>query len=188
MPYLSHLSEEATAFDVLLAYPKMYEPFADFIQEVLRGDGKLAIVDRELIFAYVSRLNACEYCFGGHSNTAYAFGIEDGVFDALMDDIDTAPVDAGLKPLLHYVTKLTRTPARMTRADADAVFEAGWDDEALHSAVALCAMANFMNRLVDGCGLVADPARFEERGREMAEHGYAGRPGSGAGKDGGNAG
>lgn len=183
MPYLSHLSEEATAFDVLLAYPKMYEPFADFIQEVLRGDGKLAIVDRELIFAYVSRLNACEYCFGGHSNTAYAFGIEDGVFDALMDDIDTAPVDAGLKPLLHYVTKLTRTPARMTRADADSVFDAGWDDDALHLTVAICAVANFMNRLVDGCGLVADPARFEARGRGMAEHGYAGRPGSGAGKD-----
>ncbi len=181
MPYLSHLSEQATVFDVFLAYPKMYRPFADFVQEVFRGEGPLAIADRELIFAYVSRLNACAYCFGSHSNAAYAFGVEDGVFDALLDDIDAAPVADKIKPLLHYVAKLTRTPARMTRADADAVFEAGWDDEALNQVVALCAMANFMNRLVDGSGIAADPAHFETRGRMLAERGYAMPPAGKAG-------
>lgn len=183
MPYLRHLSEDATAADVFLAYPRLYRPFADFTQELFRGEGPIEIADRELIFAYVSRLNACDYCFGGHSNAAFAFGIDAGIFDALMEDIDATPIAEALKPLLHYVTKLTRTPARMTQADADAVFDAGWDDEALHLAIALCALANYMNRLVDGCGLTADPVRFEERGRKLAEHGYAKPFQSRAGKD-----
>jgi hypothetical protein len=46
------------------------------------------------------------------------------------------------------------------------------DEAALHSAVAVCAMFNFMNRLVEGHGIAADPAMFAERGRKHAELGY----------------
>ena len=48
------------------------------------------------------------------------------LFERLMDEIDTAPVDEKLKPILHYVRKLTLTPSRMVQADADAVYAAGW--------------------------------------------------------------
>ncbi len=173
MPFLNDLAEDASAFDLFAAYPEMYRPFAEFTETLFRGEGSLPVEQRELIFAYVSRLNDCDYCYGGHSHAAYALGIEEGLFDALMDDIDAAQVDGRLKPILHYVTKLTRTPARMTRADAQAVRDAGWADEAFHMAIALCAIANFMNRLVDGAGIAADPALFARRGEALAERGYA---------------
>lgn len=173
MPYLRNLPEDAATGDLFAAYTDMYRPFAEFAQALFRGEGSLPVGHRELIFAYVSRLNECDYCYGGHSHAAQALGIDIGLFDALMDDIDTAPVDDRLKPILHYVAKLTRTPARITQKDAGAVRDAGWADEAFHMAIALCAAANFMNRIVDGAGLVADPALFARRGEALAKHGYA---------------
>ena len=70
----------------------------------------------------------------------------------VLEDLDTAPVEARLKPLLAFVRKLTLTPAEMSQADADAVFEAGWEEQALHDAIAVTARAVFMQRLVEGHG------------------------------------
>src|SRR5262249_9695944 len=89
-----------------------------------------------------------------------------------IQDLATAPIDSKLRPILAFVKKLTLTSTRMTQADADAVFAVGWDEAALHSAIAVCCLFNFMNRLVDGHGIEADRASFAERGRKHVEMGY----------------
>lgn len=76
--------------------------------------------------------------------------------------------------MLAYVAKLTRTPARMTDDDAAAVFAAGWDERALHDAVQVCALFNFMNRIVEGLGIRADHAYAEVSGVRLHDNGYAG--------------
>lgn len=58
-----------------------------------------------------------------------------------------------MRPILHYVRKLTEDPSSVTDADAKAVLDAGWDERALHHAVHVCALFNFMNRLVEGHGI-----------------------------------
>jgi hypothetical protein len=103
---------------------------------------------------------------------ARAFGIDPGLFDGLMADLETSEVDQKLKPILAYVGKLTRTPAFMTEADAQKVYDAGWDEQALFDAVSVCALFNFMNRIVEGSGikvnpLEADPAELEARMARM---------------------
>ena len=55
----------------------------------------------------------------------------------------------------------------MTQADADAVFAAGWNDQALHDAVSTCALFNFMNRLVEGHGIKTRSGVFSA-GRQSA--------------------
>ena len=40
----------------------------------------------------------------------------------------------------------------MTQSDADAVFGVGWEEQALHDAIAIAARAAFMQRLVEGHG------------------------------------
>ena len=83
-----------------------------------------------------------------------------------------SPVDAKLKPVLRYVKKLTETPSRMVQADADAIFEAGWDEDCFHFTVMICGLFNFYNRLIDGYG-VKNTADFRlSRGRALAEQGY----------------
>ena len=71
-----------------------------------------------------------------------------------------------MKPLLAFVRKLTLTPSEMTQADADAVFDAGWDEKALHDAIAITARMSFMQRLTAGHGLVP---MTKEKAKERAE-------------------
>jgi hypothetical protein len=129
----------------------------------------------------VSSLNSCQYCYGGHRAAAELFGIAPETIDGLIHDLTRAPIDGKLRPIIAFAKKLTLTPMRMTQADADVVFAVGWDEAALHSAIAVCCVFNFMNRLVDGHGIEADPASFTERGRKHVEMGIR-RPVRGGGK------
>jgi hypothetical protein len=109
-----------------------------------------------------------------HTVTAEACGIEVGAVPAAVVDLDTAPVAANMRPVLRYVGKLTRSPSSVTRADAEEVFAAGWKEDALHSAVMVCALFNFMNRMVEGHGITAGPEYFATSGQRLREVGYAG--------------
>jgi uncharacterized peroxidase-related enzyme len=117
------------------------------------------ISERELIAAYVSGLNACAYCHGTHVGVAEARGVAPDLINALLVDIETAPIEAKMKPLLRYVRKLTLSPAQITEADGAAVYDVGWGDDALFSAVLVTALFNFYNRLVEGVGCVPEAAK-----------------------------
>ncbi len=172
MTFFPSLPADATVFHVWNAHPEIYAPLARVTQAIMRGDSPLTPGERELIASYVSGLNACQYCAGGHAAAAEAFGIDEGFLGRVLEDFDASGVDAKLEPVLAYVKKLTLTPSRMTQADADAVYAAGWDETALHDAIAVCCMFNFMNRLVDGHGVAANPEVFAERGKRHMELGY----------------
>ena len=174
MAHLSSLGEDAVLMDVFRAYPATSRPLLDYHEVVMRGPSELTVGERELIAAYVSGLNACAYCHGVHTVTAEACGVAAGAAPAAVADLDTAPVDERLRPVLRYVAKLTRAPASVSRADADEVRAAGWSDAALHDAIMVCALFNFMNRMVEGHGIRAGSDYFEKSGRRLEELGYAG--------------
>ncbi|MEQ2005331.1 MAG: peroxidase-related enzyme [Limisphaerales bacterium] len=173
MPHLKSLPSDAVLRDVFHAFPATARPLLEYHEALLRGPSPLSVAERELIAAYVSGLNACGYCAGAHTATAAAFGVESSLLDALRLDVDSSPVAPRLKPLLRYVAKLTRTPARLTEADAAAVFAAGWDDRALHDAVSVCGLFNLMNRLVEGLGIAGRPEYFQIAGERLHREGYA---------------
>lgn len=159
--------------DVFRAYPQTSRPLLDYHQALLRGPSPLSVAERELIAAYVSGLNACRYCHGVHTATAQAFGIPEGTLAALLDDLGTAPVAERMKPVLRYARKLTLTPSKMTPGDAEAVLAAGWEEQALHDAVAVCGLFNLMNRLVEGLGITAGEDYFQTSARRLTGQGYA---------------
>ena len=174
MAYLRSLPDRAVLRDVFAAFPQTSRPLLDYHQALLRGPSPFSVAERELLAAYVSGLNACDYCHGVHTATAHAFGVDEQLMAGLLDDVDGAPVDAGMKPVLRYVRKLTQTPSRMTAADAEAVFAAGWDERALHDAVSVCALFNLMNRLVEGLGIQAGEDYFRVAAERLTSQGYAG--------------
>jgi len=173
MTYLGSLPKDAALLQVFQAFPDTARPLLDYHELVMGGPSPFTAAERELIAAYVSGVNACTYCHGVHAATAEAFGVPAGLLAAALDDLDTAPVDKLLRPVLRYVGKLTATPSRMTAADADAVFAAGWDERALYDAVLVCALFNFMNRMVDGIGVRAADGYFPVSAARLHEHGYA---------------
>lgn len=75
-------------------------------------------------------------------------------------------------PLMAYVRKLTLSPSRLVAADAQAVFAAGWDEQALHDTIAVVCLFNFMNRFADGHGIKGDNAVFAARGKALMQGGY----------------
>ncbi len=152
-------------------------------EAIMRGPSALTPGERELIAAYVSGRNRCDYCHGIHAATAVAYGYDAAMVESIVDDPDLDGVDARLRPILLYARKLTDTPDSVTDADAQAVYDAGWDEQALHDAIMVTCTFNFMNRLLEGHGVHGDAAMYRQRGPLLKEHGYASlirllRPGS----------
>jgi uncharacterized peroxidase-related enzyme len=172
--YMRSLGEQAALLQVFQAFPHTAGPLLDYHQALMRGPSPLSVGERELIAAYTSALNACGYCHGVHAMTARAFGVGEEVLTALVHDLEAAPVDERMRALLRYVRKLTDSPSRITAADVAAVFAAGWDEQALHDAVSVCALFNCMNRIVDGLGVRADSAYLALAGQRLADAGYDG--------------
>jgi uncharacterized peroxidase-related enzyme len=158
---------------VLRMAPTLGVPFAEYHEALLRGPSPFSVAERELIGAYVSALNACDFCAGEHAAVAEAFGMPGGLLDALMDDFDAAPVDDKLRPVLVFVKKLNDTPARVVQGDVDKVYAAGWDEMALYHAVSICALFNMNNRIINGMGIPPHGAdKLVETVARLKEHGY----------------
>ncbi len=152
------LPDQPHLADVFKRFSRGVWPLLEFHDDVLRGDSALTVAERELIAAYTSGLNACRFCHASHRMIAEVHGIDAALFETLFDHGPGAALDARWVPLLAYVRKLTETPARLTDADAEAVFDAGWSEEALYDAVIVCGIFNMMNRIVEGTGVVPTDA------------------------------
>ena len=172
MSYLSSMPD-AGLKEVLRMEPALGVPIAEYHQALLRGPSPFTEGERELIGGYISGLNACGFCFGEHQAVAEKMGIEAGVMDALMSDVETAPVSDKMKVILKFVKKLNDTPNRMTPDDAAAVHAAGWDDTALYHAVSVCALFNMNNRIINGLGIPAhDPDALDGIASRLVDRGY----------------
>ncbi len=169
MPFLSCFPENHHLSDVFKNFPIAVRPLLELHDELLRGPAALTVGERELVAAVTSGTNACSFCFGSHALAAERFGIPEDLIRAVLEDVDSADVEEKLKPLLKYVIKLTRDPAKIIKEDADAVLSVGWSEEALHCAVYVCGLFNLMNRIVEGMGVKANMDLMTERGNQIRE-------------------
>lgn len=163
------LPEQPHLADVFKRFGLGVWPLCEYHDIVLRGPSDWSVAERELMAAFVSGLNACGFCHASHTMIAELHGVNAGILDRLLEDPAHQAVTPGLASVLAYLRKLTLTPSRMTDADAQAVFAESVSEQALYDAIAVCALFNFMNRLVDGCGVMTSEANLAaSRGRHEA--------------------
>lgn len=173
MPFFPSMPDDARNIHAWGFNPQRYKYWPKLAEGIMRGESPLSLAERETIAAYVSGLNACGYCFGAHKAVATEHGMDPSILEAMVEDVDTAPVPELLKPILRFIKKLTLTPTRLVQADADAVFEAGWNEQALHDAIAVCCEFSFMNRLMMGHGIEPLPPEVAaKRAKERVKYGY----------------
>jgi uncharacterized peroxidase-related enzyme len=172
MPLLPSMPTNALVKDVYSINPHSFRHWLHVEEAIMRGPSAFTSGVRELMAAYVSRLNSCTYCASSHSEAALILGVEPLSLNALMVDVETAPIDNRFKPIFKFLKKLTLTPYKMIQTDADAVYAEGWDERALHDVIMVCCCFSFMNRLADGHGLASDPALFKARAARHALEGY----------------
>ena len=182
MVKLPSLPEDAHLSDLFGMYSDNVPSLMAFTDGVLRQDGALPIAERELIAAFVSGLNACTFCFGSHKIYAEAFGIDEGVIEAVLDDLETAPISRGLKALLGYVAALNTLPAQVSQVQMDAVLAVGYSEKALFEAVQIAGLFNMMNRIIEGTGVSFDYTIDRSvhptvrLGADARTHSYGGTP------------
>lgn len=174
MPFFPSMKEDAGIAQIYKSRSPTYLPWIQMGEIVMTKDAALSQGERELLATYVSCLNDCDYCREAHVPSMTLHGIERSVVEALVADIDTAPVDERLKPIFAFAKVLTLAPATLTQADADKVYAAGWDEAALHAAILVVCRFNFMNRLAMGFGLTPpDADAAMENAKRRHDHGYA---------------
>ena len=153
MSYLPSSPDLANIAAMLGKYPRRGILLFKLLEDIKSNSSPLDRSMRELIITYTSGLNQCDFCYNTHKAVSEQLGIDEKVFDQLKTDIDSAQVDERLKPVLRYVKKLTLTPDRITQADAQQIFDAGWDENVFLDVIFLCAVVNCMNRFVSGIGI-----------------------------------
>lgn len=92
---------------------------------------------------------------------------------SVLRNLETSQLDDKHKALLRFVAKVNHDSPRITPADMQPLYEAGWDDEAIYYAITVCALFNFYNRWIDASGVhaLSDEAH-REGGKRTATHGY----------------
>jgi uncharacterized peroxidase-related enzyme len=160
---------------LLIYRPETGEALGELAEVLLRGDNSLSRGERELIAAYVSRLNECVYCASSHSATAAA-QLPGGAatVQQTLADAGTAPVSGKMRALLN-IAGLVQVSGRMVTADAVAnARAAGATDVEIHDTVLIAAAFCMFNRYVDGLGTAVpdDPAEYAAGAQVLVEHGY----------------
>lgn len=163
MPRLPSMPSNVVFADLARRFPPHTAPLFAYVEDLMRGPGALDIADRELIAAYVSGLNACTYCFGSHKIFAEAFGIDAGLIEAMLSDLDTAPLTSAQRALYRYLGKLNTMPTRVGQVDMDAAIAAGVSEPQMVEAVMVASLFNMMNRLMDGLGVDLDFLQTPDR-------------------------
>ena len=153
MTYFPSYADIKSMSQLQLSKWDLFEPYMEFIARLMSYPAGPSHKEKEIIAAFVSRVNTCAFCFGAHMNVCRAMGVDPDLFDRLIDDIDSAPVDDRMKPILKYARKLTETPTKMTDEDAKACYRAGWSEEDLTIAITVIASWNWFNRMILGHGI-----------------------------------
>jgi uncharacterized peroxidase-related enzyme len=153
--------------------PEATQHLARFTQELLRGPAPLNAGLRELIAAYTSYVNECEFCTKAHvAVAAELLGSERLVWSALRD-LESCELPEGEKALLRFAGKVTKQLPSVGEADIESLPRVGWTDEAIYYTITVCALFNFYNRWISASGVQAvSDEGHRTHGKVLAHRGY----------------
>jgi uncharacterized peroxidase-related enzyme len=139
----------------------------------MRGPSQWSVGDRELMAAYVSRLNECAFCIKAHTATAANAYHDNKKVEQVLTDIENAPVTPAVRATLLMIGKLTREH-NVNMDDMRAVITAGVSRQQIEDALAVCFAFNITNRLADAFGFaVPSDDAFEAGAKYLLKRGYA---------------
>jgi AhpD family alkylhydroperoxidase len=117
-------------------------------QEAMRGRSEWSVADRELMAAYVSKVNETQFCIAAHTDTS-SLAYNDGArVSAALADLETAPLSEPLRATLRMLGKLTRENS-VDADDMRGVLAAGASEQQIKDAIAVAFAFNVTDRLAD---------------------------------------
>ena len=144
----------------------------EFTHEAMRGPSAWSVADRELMAAYVSTVNESAFCIGAHTATARRAYQDEPKVAAVLADLESAPVEDGLRATLRMLGKLTRE-GTVGAGDMRDVLAAGVSPQQVQDALAVCAAFNTTGRLADAFGFeLLSPEGYEAGAKYLLKRGY----------------
>lgn len=144
--------------------------YAQWLNKSMRKMKHWTVGEVELIAAYVSKNNECQYCLGDHMEVAKSV-YDEKLIKAIVEDVDNAPIEAKLKETLKFIKKLTVSPNTLTKEDYIPMREAGLSNEAIREAIHVCGVFSVINRLADAFDFPMS-SRPEKVGKFLFKNGY----------------
>lgn len=141
-------------------------------QELMRRPSGLTVGERELIAAFASKMNDCQFCYRSHKSCAFeTLERPDWVSEFLeKENSEALPMKLrALMVLSLHVGQLNRDELPKAVEDAK---KFGATDQEIHDTVAITAFFNMCNRYVDGLGTTFKPGEEIEGGKSLAKYGY----------------
>ena len=147
-------------------------PMSEVTQEAMRGGSPWSVADRELMAAFIAKINQCEFCTKAHSAVAdLAYGSERKA-SAVLCDLESSGIDEPLRATLLMLSKLTREHV-VDADDMRAVIAAGASFEQIKDALAVSFSFNIIGRLADSFGFsVPPPQAFDAGAKYLLARGY----------------
>jgi uncharacterized peroxidase-related enzyme len=144
----------------------------EFTHEAMRGPSAWSVGDRELMAAYVSTVSESAFCIAAHTATARQAYQDGPKVAAVLADLESAPIEDGLRATLWMLGKLTRE-GKLGAGDMREVLSAGVSRQQVEDALAVCAAFNTTGRLADAFGFdVLSPEGFEAGAKYLLKRGY----------------
>jgi uncharacterized peroxidase-related enzyme len=161
------------AAKVVFYRPDFYGTRAkEFTHEAMRGPSAWSIGDRELMAAYVSKVNESAFCIGAHTATAEQAYQDRPRVAAVLADLESAPIDPPLRATLQMLGKLTQE-GKVAADDMREVLSAGASPQQIKDALAVCASFNTTNRLADAFGFeLLTPEAYNAGAKYLLKRGY----------------
>lgn len=175
MPHIS-LNNNLPGIRSLASYrPDTGKCLYELAQILLHGESPLSKAERELMAAYVSRLNQCEFCCNSHAAASRVhFGENAAIVDEILLNGYSDKLTNKVNSLLSIAKKVAINGREVKDSDIQTAKANGAVDRDIHDTVLIAAAFSMFNRYVDGLAALSpiDAEIYEDMGIRMASIGY----------------
>ena len=176
MPHINLPTEFPGIRSLFVFRPETAAPLNALVQTMLHNPHPtLSAGEREMIAAYVSRLNNCHYCSNIHGAIArHQLGDDAALMEQVFRNPETAEISNKMKALLKIAAKVQLGGKNVTEADVALARTEGATDIEIHDTVLIAAAFCMYNRYVDGLATWQpnDDALYDKMGEQRAREGY----------------
>jgi len=160
----------------LLAFrPETARGIGILTEELLCSDEGISRGEREIIAAYVSKLNDCFYCTTSHAATAkYHCNADEEFVQKAINDPENSGLSPKMKALMAIAKQVQQHGQNVQQHHIDRARNEGASDIEIHDTVLISALFCMSNRYVDGLGTFQpkDKSLYDANGKIRAKEGY----------------
>ena len=128
----------------------------DLVRNVL-VTGKLERWVKEMLFAAISKDRNCHYCEAAHLACCRMLGVDPGLLNALVQDINSLS-NLKLRDILLFGVKCSRNPQNISEADYEKLRCHGLGQPEILEVIAMSGLAVYANIMADATGMEPDAA------------------------------